>query len=156
MLRHEVSPMAQIVIVRAREGNLVSKNMVEGEFKEVVKKTVSDALSLWLIDSADFTVIRDPQYPVTAKAPITKEQYDLYSKYDLQRTTNGSVMFHLPVYIISFDNVYLEDSYLDREVLVVAPYVDKIAEEHIIELALESTKPPQEGGGEGEVEDEEE
>lgn len=136
--------MVQILIVRAKEGNLVSKNMVEGDFKEVVKKTVVDALSLWLLDSADFTVIRDPQYPITAKAPITKEQYDLYSKYDLQRTTNGSVMFYLPVYIISFDNVYLEDNYMDREVLVVAPHVDSVAEQHIVELALESTKPPSE------------
>ena len=136
--------MSQIMIVRAKEGQLVSKNRVEGEFKEAVKKTVLDAFSLWQLDSADFTVIRDPQYPVEAKAPITKEQYDLYSKYDLQRATNGSVVFHLPVYIISFDNVYLEDKYLDREVLVVAPYVDQISEEHIVELALESTKPPSE------------
>jgi len=136
--------MSQIMIVRAKEGQLVSKNRVEGEFKEAVKKTVLDAFSLWQLDSADFTVIRDPQYPVEAKAPITKEQYDLYSKYDLQRASNGSVVFHLPVYIISFDNVYMEDKYLDREVLVVAPYVDQISEEHIVELALESTKPPSE------------
>jgi hypothetical protein len=136
--------MVQILIVRAKEGNLVSKNMVEGDFKEVVKKTVVDALSLWLLDSADFTVIRDPQYPVTAKSPITKEQYDLYSKYDLQRATNGSVMFYLPVYIISFDNAYLEDNYMDKEVLVVAPHVDQVSEQVIVELALESTKPPSE------------
>lgn len=147
--------MAQIIIVRAKEGNLVSKNRVEGEFKEVVRKTVTDALSLWLMDNADFTVIRDPQYPVTAKAPITKEQYDLYSKYDLQRTTNGSVMFYLPVYIISFDNVYMEDRYQDREVLVVAPYVDQVAEDHIAELALDSTKPPSEEEAEGGEEEEE-
>jgi hypothetical protein len=136
--------MVQILIVRAKEGNLVSKNMVEGDFKEVVKKTVVDALSLWLLDSADFTVIRDPQYPVTAKSPITKEQYDLYSKYDLQRATNESVMFYLPVYIISFDNAYLEDNYMDKEVLVVAPHVDQVSEQVIVELALESTKPPSE------------
>jgi hypothetical protein len=146
--------LSQIMIVRAKEGKLVSKNREEGEFKEVVKKTVLDALSLWLLDSADFTVIRDPQYPVEAKAPITKEQYDLYSKYDLQRATNGSVMFHVPVYIISFDNVYVEDNYMDREVFVVAPYVDQISEEHIVELALESTKTPSEEDAEEEKEKE--
>lgn len=142
--------MSQIMIVRAKEGQLVSKNMLEGEFKEVVKKTVLDALSLWQLDNADFTVIRDPQYPVEAKAPITKEQYDLYSKFDLQRASNGSVVYHLPVYIISFDNVYMEDSYLDKEVLVVAPYVDQISEQHIVDLALDSTKPPSEEGSEEE------
>jgi hypothetical protein len=148
--------MSQIMIVRAKEGQLVSKNRVEGEFKEVVKKTVLDALSLWQLESADFTVIRDPQYPVEAKAPITKEQYDLYSKYDLQRATNGSVMFHLPVYIISFDNVYMEENYIDREVLVVAPYVDQISEEHIVELALDSTKPPSEEDADKEGDEKEE
>jgi hypothetical protein len=148
--------MSQIMIVRAKEGQLVSKNRVEGEFKEVVKKTVLDALSLWQLESADFTVIGDPQYPVEAKAPITKEQYDLYSKYDLQRATNGSVMFHLPVYIISFDNVYMEENYIDREVLVVAPYVDQISEEHIVELALDSTKPPSEEDADKEGDEKEE
>jgi hypothetical protein len=145
--------MASIIIVRAKEGNLVSKNIVEGDLKEMVRKTVAEALALWNLESADFTVIRDPQYPVTAKAPITKEQYDLYSKYELQRTTNGSVMFNVPVYIISFDNVYLEDTYVDREVLVVAPYVDKVAEDHIVELALESTRPPSEEKEEAETEE---
>jgi hypothetical protein len=145
--------MASIMIVRAKEGNLVSKNIVEGDLKEMVRKTVTEALALWNLESADFTVIRDPQYPVTAKAPITKEQYDLYSKYELQRTTNGSVMFNVPVYIISFDNVYLEDTYVDREVLVVAPYVDKVAEDHIVELALESTRPPSEEKEEAETEE---
>jgi len=147
--------MSQIMIVRAKEGQLVSKNRVEGEFKEIVKKTVLDALSLWLMDSADFTVIRDPQYPIEAKAPITKEQYDLYSKHELQRASNGSVVFHVPVYIISFDNVYMEDNYMDREVLVVAPYIDPISEGHIVELALESTKPPTEEEAEAENEEKE-
>lgn len=131
---------SQFVVIRAKEGNLVSKARAEGEMKEVVKKIVIEALNLWAVDNADFTVIRDPQYPVTAKAPITKEQYDLYSKYDLQRTTNGSVMFYVPVYIISFDNMYVEDNYLDKEVFVVAPVVDQIAEDVIAELAVESTK----------------
>ena len=138
---HEVLILSsQFVVIRAKEGNLVSKARAEGEMKEVVKKIVIEALNLWAVDNADFTVIRDPQYPVTAKAPITKEQYDLYSKYDLQRTTNGSVMFYVPVYIISFDNMYVEDNYLDKEVFVVAPVVDQIAEDVIAELAVESTK----------------
>jgi hypothetical protein len=62
-------------------------------------------------------------------------------------------MFNVPVYIISFDNVYLEDTYVDREVLVVAPYVDKVAEDHIVELALESTRPPSEEKEEAETEE---
>lgn len=133
-------------IIRAKEGTLVSKTKQTGEIKELVKKQVVEALSLWTVDKADFTVIRDPQYPVSVKLPISKEQYDLYSKYDLSRTTNGSVVFHVPVYIISFDNEYRDDNYVDKEVFVVAPAIDQKAEEAIVELAVESTKaaPPEE------------
>ena len=151
---------SQFIVIRAKEGNIVSKSKAEGEIKEVVRKIVMEALALWSVENADFTVIRDPQYPVTAKAPISKEQYDLYSKYDIQRTANGSVMFYVPVYIISFDNVYQDDSYLDKEVFVVAPSLDKTTEDVICELAQESTKatPPEEEGegeeGEGEVDEE--
>lgn len=128
-------------IIRAKEGVLVSKTKQAGDIKEVVKKQVVEALSLWPVDKADFTVIRDPQYPISVKLPISKEQYDLYAKYDMSRTTNGSVMFHVPVYIISFDNEYRDDNYVDKEVFVVAPAIDQKAEEAIVELAVESTKP---------------
>jgi hypothetical protein len=50
-------------------------------------------------------------------------------------------MFHVPVYIISFDNEYRDDNYVDKEVFVVAPAIDQKAEEAIVELAVESTKP---------------
>ena len=148
----------EIIVVRSREGVLVSKTKQAGDMKEVVKKQVVEALSLWPLDRADFTVIRDHQYPVSVKLPISKEQYDLYSKYDMSRTTNGSIMFHIPVYIISFDNEYRDDNYIDKEVLVVAPLIDQKVEEAIVELAVESTKPaqPEEEGIEKEKEDEDE
>lgn len=131
----------EVFIIRAKEGALVSKTKQAGDLKEVVKKQVVEALSLWPVEKADFTVIRDPQYPVSVKLPISKVQYDLYSKYDMSRTTNGSVMFHVPVYIISFDNEYRDDNYVDKEVFIVAPAIDQKAEEAIVELAVESTKP---------------
>jgi hypothetical protein len=130
-----------MIIVRSREGVLVSKTKQVGDMKEIIKKQVVEALSLWPVDKADFTVIRDNQYPVSVKLPISKEQYDLYSKYDMSRTSNGNIMFHIIVYIISFDNEYQNDNYIDKEVLVVAPAIDQKAEEAIVELAIESTKP---------------
>ncbi|MEJ5293563.1 MAG: DUF2286 domain-containing protein, partial [Candidatus Methanosuratincola sp.] len=56
-------------------------------------------------------------------------------------TTNGSVMFNVPVYVISFDNEWQEEDYVDKEVIVVAPVVDQKVEEIITELAIEATKP---------------
>lgn len=130
-----------ILVVRCREGTIVSKYKITGDFKETVKKQVLDALSLWDLEKADFTVIRDPQYPISVKLPITKEQYDLYSKYDLSKTSDGNVVFHITVYIISFDNEYKDDNYIDKEILVVAPAIDEKVEEAVVELAIESTKP---------------
>ncbi|MGQ9759404.1 MAG: DUF2286 domain-containing protein [Candidatus Methanomethylicaceae archaeon] len=131
----------EILVVRSKEGVIVSKSKIAGDLKEAVKKHVLDALSLWDSEKSDFTVIRDPQYPVSVKLPITKEQYDLYSRYDMSRTSDGSVVFHIPVYIISFDNEYKDDNYVDKEVLVVAPALDPKVEDAVVELAIESTKP---------------
>ncbi len=135
-----------ILVVRSKEGTLVSKSRVPGTLMEAVKKQVLEALSIWDAERADFTVIRDPQYPVSVKLPITKDQYDLYSKFHMSRTSDGSVVFHIPVYIISFDNEYKDDNYIDKEVFVVAPALDQKVEDAVVELAVESTKlAPEEG-----------
>jgi hypothetical protein len=145
-----VLPVKEVLVVRSKEGSLVSKSKVQGDLNEAVKKQVLEALSLWDASRADFTVIRDPQYPVSVKLPITKEQYDLYSNFGMSRTSDGSVVFHIPVYIISFDNEYKDDNYVDKEVFVVAPALDQKVEDAVVELAIESTKPEPE-----EVEEEE-
>jgi len=141
---------ASVLVIRSKEGNVVSKSTREGSMTDVVRKVVSDALSIWSAETSDLIVIRD-QYPVSIKLPISKEQYELYSKHDMQRTSDGSIVFHLPVYVISFDNEWREDDYVDKEVFIVAPAVDQKVDEVITELAIEATKPD---GGESECEDE--
>lgn len=132
--------MSKTLVLRSRGGALVSKETVDGEVKDTVRKVVVGAVSLWAAETSDFIVIRD-MYPVSVKLPISKEQYELYSRYDMSRTTNGSVMFSVPVYVISFDNEWQEDDYVDKEVMVVAPQLDQKVEEIITELAVEATKP---------------
>jgi len=144
--------LSKTLVLRSREGSLVSKTTVDSEITQAVRKIVADAVSLWAIETSDFIVIRD-LYPVSVKLPISKEQYDLYSKYDMSRTTNGSVMFNVPVYVISFDNEWQEDDYVDREVIVVAPVVDEKVEEIITELAIEATKPKEAEDAEEEPEE---
>lgn len=135
--------MTKTLVLRSRRGSLVSKEAIDGEVKETVRKVVVGAVSLWSAETSDFIVIRD-MYPVSVKLPISKDQYELYSKYDMSRTANGSVMFSVPVYVISFDNEWQEDDYVDKEVMVVAPHLDKKVEDIITELALEATKPKEE------------
>jgi hypothetical protein len=133
--------VSETLVVRAREGKIVEKVRVPGDLKEVLKKKVIESISLWDAEKADFTVIRDPQYPISVELPLTKEQYELYSKYNMSRTPEGTVIFYVPVYIISFDNEYTDENYIDKEVIVVAPALDEKAEKAIIELAIQTTIP---------------
>ncbi|MDH7555414.1 MAG: DUF2286 domain-containing protein [Candidatus Methanosuratincola sp.] len=144
--------MSKTLVLRSREGSLVSKTTLDSEITQAVRKIVADAISFWKLETSDFIVIRD-MYPVSVKLPISKEQYDLYSNYDMSRTTNGSVMFNVPVYVISFDNEWQEEDYVDKEVIVVAPAVDQKVEEIITELAIEATKPKEEEDAEEEPEE---
>lgn len=144
--------MSKTLVLRSREGSLVSKTTIDSEIAQAVRKVVAGAVSLWAIETSDFIVIRDV-YPVSVKLPISKEQYELYSKYDMSRTTNGSVMFNVPVYVISFDNEWQEEDYVDKEVIVVAPVVDEKVEDIITELAIEATKPKEDEPDEGLEED---
>jgi hypothetical protein len=133
--------VSETLVIRAREGKIVEKTKVPGDLKEVIKKKVMECISLWDVEKADFTVIRDPQYPISVELPLTKEQYELYSKYNMSRTSEGTVIFYVPVYIISFDNEYTDENYIDKEVIVIAPALDEKAEEAIIELAIQTTTP---------------
>lgn len=133
--------MSETLVIRAREGKIVEKTKVPGDLKEIIKKKVMECISLWDVEKADFTVIRDPQYPISVELPLTKEQYELYSKYNMSRTSEGTVIFYVPVYIISFDNEYTDENYIDKEVIVIAPALDEKAEEAIIELAIQTTTP---------------
>jgi hypothetical protein len=133
--------VSETLVIRAREGKIVEKTKVPGDLKEIIKKKVMECISLWDVEKADFTVIRDPQYPISVELPLTKEQYELYSKYNMSRTSEGTVIFYVPVYIISFDNEYTDENYIDKEVIVIAPALDEKAEEAIIELAIQTTTP---------------
>ncbi|MCQ5377660.1 MAG: DUF2286 domain-containing protein [Candidatus Methanomethylicia archaeon] len=131
--------MASALILRSKLGSIISKSVREGELRDIIRQVVAESVQLWQAERSDFIVIRD-LYPVSIKLPINKEQYDTYSKYDMQRTSNGSVMFQVPVYVISFDNEWQEEDYVDKEVIVVAPVIDSKVEEIILELAVEATK----------------
>ena len=147
-----------VLILRSKEGAIVAKSQQQGELKELIKKITAEAVASWSPEKSDFIVIKD-LYPVAIKLPISKEQYDTYTKFDMQRTTNGSVMFQVPVYVISFDNEWQEEDYVDNEVIVVAPAIDSKVEEIIVDLAIEATKAKtkeEEDDEEDEEEDEDE
>jgi len=128
------------LLIRSKEGTIVSKTTQQGDIKEIIKKIVADTVSCWAPEKSDFIVIKD-NTPIQIKLPISSAQYEAYSKFDMQRGSGGSVIINLPLYIISFDNEWQEEAYVDKEVLVVAPMLDAAVDEKVVELAIESTKP---------------
>ncbi|MEJ5293506.1 MAG: DUF2286 domain-containing protein, partial [Candidatus Methanosuratincola sp.] len=63
--------MSKTLVLRSREGSLVSKSTIDSEMSQAVRKVVADAVSLWALETSDFIVIRD-MYPVSVKLPISK------------------------------------------------------------------------------------
>ncbi|RLE50926.1 MAG: DUF2286 domain-containing protein [Candidatus Methanomethylicota archaeon] len=128
----------KVLVIISERGKASITEEVEGELHEVVKQAARKALELWDLTKSDFIIIRD-KYPVELKLPITKEEYELYSKYNLRRSGPGVATFDLPLYIISYDNEWIENNYKDYKVIVVVPKVgDKIAEE-LVNWAAEIT-----------------
>ena len=134
--------MPEIMVVRSERGEVKSVERKQGDLLQVLKQVVTEAIDLWNPESSDFIVIKD-MFPISVKLPITPQQYEAYSPYNLRRA--GDVAeFDLPVFMISFENEYREDGYIDRGVLVVAPRLDDHVEKAILEIAVAATQEPTE------------
>jgi hypothetical protein len=131
-------------VARSRQGRVEEVEVVEGSLKEAVRSVVLKALAAWNMDVSDFMVMRD-KYAATVKLPLTKEQYEEYSGYELRRVSSSEAEVKVPIYIVSFDNEWRGDDYVDKEVFVVAPYVNEAQLEEMKELASNATS---EHGGE--------
>jgi len=127
-----------VLIITSEKGKASVEEEVKGKLHEVVRKAARKALELWDLTKSDFIIIRD-KYPVELKLPITKEEYEIYSKYNLRRAGPRVATFDLPVYIISYDNEWIHENYKDYRVLVVVPKVDEKITEELINWAAEIT-----------------
>jgi len=126
------------IVVRSKQGKLEEYNVVEGNFKEVVLNVVKKALEAWDMDFSDFIVMRD-RYTMQVKLPLTKEQYEEYSKYELRRLSSSEAELRIPIFIVSFNNEWRGEDYVDKEVYVIAPYIDEEEAKDIRELATNAT-----------------
>ncbi len=131
------------IVARSRQGKVEEVEVLETGLKEVIKNVVLKALEMWDLESSDFIVMRD-RYTTTVKLPLTKEQYEEYSKYELRRLSGSEAEVRIPIYVVSFNNEWRGDDYVDREVFVVAPYINDQQLEDIKELASNATAEPTE------------
>lgn len=127
-------------MIRGEYGKIVEENIVEEEnIYNAVKKYASKALELWDPEFSDFIIIKD-KYEVAFKLPLTREQAQRFMKFGIKRSPNGYARFNIPVYIISYDSIWVESDYIDRRIYLVAIYVDENVKKDLEKLVIDTTK----------------
>ena len=126
------------IVILSKNGKAELYKEIMKNLGEAVKIAASEALTNWKTENSDFIIIRD-KYPVEIQLPITKEEFELYSKFNLKRTGSKTAAFELPVYIIAFDNEWVEEEYIDHEVYVVTLKISEKITQEIVEWASEIT-----------------
>lgn len=106
------------IVILSENGNAKIYKELNIRLEEAVKEVAKEAMELWNVNKSDFIIIRD-NYPMELKLPLTSEEYDAYSKFNIQRTAQRTVIIELPVYVISFDNEWFDDGYKDNKVFIV-------------------------------------
>jgi len=124
--------------MKAENGGLMEVKVVEEELGKVIKTVVNTALTLWDYERSDLVVMKD-KYLVEVKLPLTKEQLDLYSKFELRRTSSSTAQYRVPVWVVSYNNKWTRNGYVDYGVFIVAPYVDEAQFNEMREIAVNAT-----------------
>jgi len=126
------------LIIKSKEGEAEVLEKIKGEFNEAVKEAAKKALELWDLTKSDFIIIKD-KYPVEVKLPITPQEYEEYSKYNIRRSGPNIASFDLPIYVISYNNEWIGNDYRDYEVFIIAPYVNEKIISELVKWAAEIT-----------------
>ncbi|MEM1537887.1 MAG: DUF2286 domain-containing protein [Candidatus Nezhaarchaeales archaeon] len=130
--------MGKVIVMKAENGGLMEVKVVEEELGKVIKTVVNTALTLWDYERSDLVVMKD-KYLVEVKLPLTKEQLDLYSKFELRRTSSSTAQYRVPVWVVSYNNKWTRNGYVDYGVFIVAPYVDEAQFNEMREIAVNAT-----------------
>ncbi|MCS7112111.1 MAG: DUF2286 domain-containing protein [Ignisphaera sp.] len=132
----------KLLIIRAENGEIKDKQIAEGDFNNVLKNVILKTLELWDPVKSDLIIVRHKQ-EIIVKLPIKRGQYETYSQFNLKRK-GDSASFEIPVYLISFENQWIDDNIIDSKVFVVSPYVDDYVTDKIVELAKNVTSQKEE------------
>lgn len=125
----EESDLDKVVLIHSERGNIKKVVELSGSLYQIVKKAAFEALQLWNPETSDFVIMKD-SYTKTLKLPLTKEEYEVYSKFELRRGSKEAEVV-IPIYIASFNNEWRETDYYDNEIFIIAP---KLPQEDLEEL----------------------
>ena len=128
-------------MVRAEEGRITESDIIEGDFKSILRGVVEKAFKEWDEVRSDFLVVRDDQDIELDPDNVSADEIEELSKItDVKRDSSG-FMVKLPIYMISFDNRIEGDGYVDSRIYVVTPLVNDRLKEIIEADAAHYTVP---------------
>ena len=137
--------MASILVIRAEEGRVVEKRIVEGDLVEVVKQVAREAFEEWDPAGSDFLVIRDFKEIDIPFESVTPELFDVLRDYGItKKEVEGELRasFTLPVYTISFENEMIGDEMsLEKKIYMIVPHIMDEVDAIFEKLAADITSP---------------
>jgi len=140
----------KVIVVKSENGNVSKKDIVEGDLASILRSVANEALKEWNENSSDFIIMKDV-HEIHLPLPLKPQTYEMFKNYIKGKAKNEAIV-EIPVFVISFDNEWVDSDFKDKRVYVVSLYVDEKAEKEILEYAKQITSPQQQ---EEEVEEEE-
>lgn len=133
----------KVLLILAEYGEVKETRVVDGTPHQVVKDVIRSVLDIWNPLTSDLLVVRH-KHEIRLRLPLTKEQYEVYSKYNLRRIGGELAAFEVPIYIVSYENKWVGNDLVDVRVVMVSPYIDEDVKKQLMELAESITSVEQE------------
>jgi hypothetical protein len=138
-----ITVKAKVIIIRADEGKVTEKKIVEGDIDQIIKDVTRKAVEEWQPSLSDLTALHT-KLELRYRKPLPPEVADAIFNLNLEYSLEGNdVIVNLPVIVVSFDNRWIDESkYEERRIYVVAPYVDEESTKQLEEYAKDVTSAP--------------
>jgi len=133
----------KLLVVHSKRGSIEKIELIEYDnLPLTVKSLVSELLNLWDPSASDFIVTKEEQ-TFELDLPLPKDMFNILRKYNLRRSRDKAYI-SLPMYEISYDNVWREDKIEIRSVVIVTPYINEKIKDETIEYAKLASSPIEE------------
>jgi len=126
----------KVLVLNVEYGKITDSKILDMELEEVVKNILMEILPKWSPKTSDLIAMKH-EHEVIFKLPLSKELYGLLSKYGLSRKSASEVSARIPVYVVSYENRWVDDDLIDDKVYIIAPYINEEVRKEIELLAVD-------------------
>ncbi|BCU67429.1 hypothetical protein HS7_08660 [Sulfolobales archaeon HS-7] len=129
--------MTKTLIIKSERGSISKQEVKEGDYRKIVKDIAMEAINEWT-DMSDFYIMKDVQ-EFRRKGPLDSKTYEEVKDF-LGGRENQEIIIKLPLFYISFENLWIDNDTQDLRVYIVTPYIGEDIKSELLELATEATK----------------